>query len=110
MTIAFAALTSRNLLYTYLWSGLDRTMRSVPPIDVILHSLLYFIFLATRRNIDTQRWTRNENKILSRTAPSFPRVNHRKDCMGLMLGAEDFRLRQKQDDQRIRETHDTDPH
>ena len=45
-----------------------------------------------------------------RTAPSVQRVNHRKDCMGLMLGAEDFRLRQKQDDHRIRETHDTHPH
>ena len=45
-----------------------------------------------------------------RTAQFVQRVNHRKDCMGLMLGAEDFRLRQKQDDQRIRETHDTDPH
>ena len=45
-----------------------------------------------------------------RTAQFVQRVNHRKDCMGLMLGAEDFRLRQKQDDHRIRETHDTDPH
>ena len=30
--------------------------------------------------------------------------------MGLMIGAEDFQLRQKQDDHRIRETHDTHPH